>query len=86
MKERAKAAARVAGLRADMAKLVEWRRHASERRLALLETAQMELDDFVAAAEPIGALTRLALAQAARLQQRVDAAADRLTTSNRPVR
>jgi hypothetical protein len=75
MKERAKAAARVARLRADMAKLAEWRRHASERRLAELETARHSLNDFVAGAEPVGTLARLALAQASRLERRTIAAA-----------
>lgn len=74
MTDRAEAAARIARLRGDLAKLAEWRRLASAQRVTELETARQTLDAFVAESQPHGVMARVALAQAGRLDKRHEAA------------
>lgn len=70
MNDRAEAAKRIATVRAQMAKLAEWRRFGSEARLAEVEAARQELERFVAAAQPTGRMAGITLSQARRLSER----------------
>jgi endonuclease/exonuclease/phosphatase (EEP) superfamily protein YafD len=75
--DRAKAANRVARVRAEMARLADWRRIKTEQDCAALEAARADLDRYAAEAQPQGVLARTVLAQAGRLAQRQERAAER---------
>ena len=70
MNDRTEAAKRVATVRAQMAKLAQWRRFGSEARLAEVEAARQELERFVAEAQPTGRMAGITLSQARKLSER----------------